>query len=686
MKVLIVDDQIENSYLLQSLLEGYKHEVILASNGKIALDVLLENPVDLVISDILMPTMDGFTLCREIRKTDKLKNIPFIAYTATYTGPKDEELAMQLGVNAFIIKPCEPLILMQIINEVMEAAQRGEINFPSPSITENVVLKLYNERLVRKLEQKMLEAENEVIARRQAMVALERSEELLKATQKISKIGGWEWDVEKKLIYWTEELYRIHDMDPVQVPENAKNLINKSLECYSEADRKYISRAFIRCLKYAEPFVIERWITTKQGRELYVRSSGKPVVENGKLVKIYGDFQDLTERKNAEKEQSELQEQLRQAQKLDSIGQLAGGVAHDFNNILTVILGTAEDLQERLLPADPIAKDLEEIIKAGRRGANLTRQLLTFSRKHVIKVQLVNLNNLLEDMQKMLLRLIREDVQIEIVPDKELGLIKADLGHIEQIILNLIINAREAMPVGGKIKVETSNFFPDEAFILSNSEIQPARYVSLKVSDTGIGMDENTLKHLFDPFFTTKEKQKGTGLGLSTVYGIVRNLKGYIKVNSKLGKGTTFTVLLPQSDDSPDNMESEDAFTEDKPKPKLVMIIDDDPYICGMTGKMVAKLGFQVITALSGKEAMEKIESENLLPNLVITDVVMPGLNGFEFLALLRAKQPAIQAIVISGYTAKAIEQYGKLDPETPFIQKPFSRAELEEAILRALG
>jgi len=686
MKILIVDDHIENNYLLQSLLEGHKHEVYVANNGKSALDLLHENSIDLVVSDILMPVMDGFSLCREIRKNEKLKHIPFIAYTATYTGPQDEELAKRIGANAFIIKPCEPMELLQKIYEVMEIDSSKEPEFAPEMDTENDILKLYNERLVRKLEQKMLEAEQEVIARRRAMKDLKRSEELLKETQRISKIGGWEWDVENKLIYWTEELYRIHDMDPIAVPENAETLVKKSLECYSETDRKFIARAFMRCLKYSEPFVIERWITTKQGRVLYVRSTGKPVVENGKLVKVYGDFQDLTERKQAEKEQKELQEQLRQVQKLDSIGQLAGGVAHDFNNILTVILGNAEDLLERLLPEDPIAKDIEEIVKAGRRGASLTRQLLTFSRKHMVKAQRLNLNSILEDMQKMLLRLIREDVQIEIIPARDLGYIIADLVHIEQIILNLIINARQAMPAGGKIKVETSNFRPDENYIRYNPDILPARYVALKVSDTGIGMDDDTLKHLFDPFFTTKVKQNGTGLGLTTVYGIVRNLKGYIKVNSKPGKGTSFKILFPQSDESSEETEPEDVFTVTNRNPKLVMIVDDDPFICDMTGKMVSKLGYRVVTAFSGNDALEKIKTENLKPDLVITDVVMPGLNGFEFLVELKIMQPDVKSIVISGYTEKVVGQYGKLDPGTLFVQKPFSRSELEYAILRVLG
>jgi C4-dicarboxylate-specific signal transduction histidine kinase len=333
-----------------------------------------------------MPVMDGFTLCREIRKNDKLKHIPLIFYTATYTGAKDEEFAEKIGANAFLIKPADPRDIMDTLERVLEQSKNKSFEIPVTTEYEQEVQKLYSERLVRKLEQKMLEAEQEALARKQAMKVLHRNERLLKATQRVSNLGGWEWEVAYKKMYWTDQVYLIFDLDLGKYKGvDDRKMFELLMQCYDEADRKKIKCSFVNCRINAIPYSIEGWITTSKGNKKYICTAGSPITKDGKVTNVYGYFQDITKRKYAEMKENELNEQLSQAQKLITIGQLAGGVAHDFNNILTVIMGNAEIALSQLSPDNPIKADIDEIMKAGKRASNLTKQLLTFSRKQIVK-------------------------------------------------------------------------------------------------------------------------------------------------------------------------------------------------------------------------------------------------------------------------------------------------------------
>ncbi|HQQ67288.1 MAG TPA: response regulator, partial [Candidatus Cloacimonadota bacterium] len=383
MKILIVDDQSENLYLMQSLLESQGHEVFSALNGQLALEMMKRSTMDLVLSDILMPVMDGFTFCREVRKNPVYSHIPFIIYTATYTGKQDEELALKIGADGFIVKPCEPDEFLSRVQMIVENKQKSEHSTTPAGTSEQEILKLYNERLVRKLEQKMLELEKEVEARKKALEALQRSEELLKSSQALGKMGGWEYDGKSGKMFWSDELYRLHDIDPADPA--AEDLVFRSLECFPEDSQVALKAAMDEMMTRGTPYEIESWFTSRKGRKIYVRNAAQGIFEDGKFIRANGIIQDITERKEAQIKQEELAEQLRQAQKLDTIGQLAGGVAHDFNNVLTVILGYAEDLLQSLNAQDPIYADIQEILSAGNRASSLTRQLLTFSRKQIIQ-------------------------------------------------------------------------------------------------------------------------------------------------------------------------------------------------------------------------------------------------------------------------------------------------------------
>lgn len=683
MKILNVDDQAENLYLLKSLLAPQGHELFDASNGKEALEVISKNEIDLVISDILMPVMDGFSLCRELRSKTEYNHIPFIIYTATYTGEQDAELARKIGADDFIVKPCEPEYLLNRINKIIAEIQILEHHRAKQIADDDTVLKLYNERLIRKLEQKTMELEEEIAERRKALVALQRSEGLLTATQALGKMGGWVYDMASQTMYWTKEMYHLHEIDPDS--PRAERLVEISLHCFPPDTQKKVIAAMNEISEKGTPYEIESWFTTMKGRKIFVLASAAAEMADGKVDRVFGTFQDITERKQAEENQKKLEEQLRQAQKLDSIGQLAGGVAHDFNNILTVILGYSEEIMNTLNDKDPIKEDLQEILDAGRRASNLTRQLLTFSRKHSNKPQLVNLNEVISNLHKMLMRLIGEDVEFDLDMAETLPLILADVGQIEQVIMNLVINAREAMQMGGKLKIKTFEFRTNDEFKKQHPLIEGEHYVALKVSDTGCGMDKETKDRIFEPFFTTKDKAHGTGLGLPTVYGIVRQAGGHIHVESTPGKGASFLILIPVSDEIQSIEKQKQNIQKTSGNQELVLVVEDDDAISELTGRIIQKMGFKVLLAESADKAMVMIEDEGIRPRLVVADVVMPGLSGLELSHIIHFKHPEIGVVLMSGYTAEVIAKHGDLDINTPFIQKPFSRNDLSQKITQAL-
>src|SRR5436309_3501016 len=422
---------------------------------------------------------------------------------------------------------------------------------------------------------------------------------------------------------------------------------------------------FGRVLRGEPRPTIQFRILTKTGPYRVAEFSASAQLRDGKLLGILGIGRDVTERLG-------LEQQLRQAQKMEAVGRLAGGIAHDFNNILPAITGHADLLLEDLGHHDPRRADVDEIRRSAERAAGLTRQLLAFSRQQVLQPKVVDLNALVLDMDKLLRRLIGEDVELATVLDPTLGRVTADPGQLEQVIVNLAVNARDAMPQGGKLTLETRNIDLDSSYTLEHSLVKPGPYVQLTVSDSGIGMDEETQAHAFEPFFTTKPRGQGTGLGLAMVYGTVKQSGGFIWVYSEPGRGATFKIYLPRVD-APVESAAPPAPVERPPRgSETVLLAEDEPAVRAIARQALERQGYTVLAAPSGADALALAAQHGATIHLLLTDVVMPGMSGRDLADRLTAQRPGIRVLYISGYTDNAIVRHGMLEPGLAYLQKPF--------------
>ncbi|MBI5634515.1 MAG: PAS domain S-box protein [Nitrospirae bacterium] len=412
-------------------------------------------------------------------------------------------------------------------------------------------------------------------------------------------------------------------------------------------------------------------------KDIWVLASADPIVaENGHMTGAVHIVRDITEQKN-------LQLQLLQAQKMESIGRLAGGVAHDFNNLLSAIIGYTELTLLKLPPESPLKDHLLTVKEAGEKAAELTHRLLAFSRKQVLQMQPINLKKSLESMVKMMSRMVREDISLELHTDASLATIMADPVQIEQIVMNLIVNARDSMPNGGKLIIETANAYLDDDFIVRHENVERGAYVLLSVSDTGIGMNKKVQERIFEPFFTTKGIGEGTGLGLATVYGIVKQHNGYIYVYSEVGKGTTFKIYLPVSRDKKaeqPEMEQEVMIGGKE----TIIVVDDDPSIRKLIRDILQPLGYRLLIAENGDEALKIAGTEGPV-DVLLTDVIMPNMNGRELADIFLRDYPEVKIVFMSGYTDETITQQGVLKKGDILIQKPLSPAKLTNRLREIL-
>ncbi|MBN2530910.1 MAG: response regulator [Deltaproteobacteria bacterium] len=670
MNVLIVDDQEENLYLLESLLRGSGHAVRLAFNGAEALEILKEDGIDLIISDILMPVMDGFQLCRKVRNDDTLRAIPLIFYTATYTSSKDEEFALNIGADRFIVKPCEPDIFLKAVHEVMAdtAARRGKVSNRN-QIEDGELFKLYSERLVRKLEQKVLEMESEIQAHQETQKKLHESEEkfrnifqkhlavkliidpdngdIVEANEAAEKFYGWTGDQLRQM--------RIQDINILSSDE-----VNEAMKKASTMERTR--------------FEFRHRLSDGSIKDVEVFSSRIDIKEKSLLHSI---IHDITEHKRSEEERESLRAQFIQAQKMESVGQLAGGVAHDFNNMLSVILGQTELALSRISPKDPLHAVLGEILNAANRSADITRQLLAFARKQTIAPKVLDMNAIVADMLKIIKRLIGEDIVLTWLPADDLWSVKIDPSQIEQILANLCINARDAIGGVGRITIETHSVAFGTADCAAHEDFLPGDFVLLTVSDDGSGMDSETQSHIFEPFFTTKAKGEGTGLGLATVYGIVKQNGGFINTYSEPGVGTTFRIYFPRHLVTADNIVREIVTETPLSRGETVLLVEDEEPIRAMGCAMLESLGYRTMIAATPTEAIRMAQECDGRIDLLFTDVVMPEMNGRDLANRLHSRYPDIGILFMSGYTSDVIAQRGILEDGINFIQKPFSMRNL---------
>ena len=452
-----------------------------------------------------------------------------------------------------------------------------------------------------------------------------------------------------------------------------------------DREKAMIAGGEIRAKYHVE---LEYRFKKKDGEYIWIRDELLMVPDaRGNPVEIVGARIDASERRQMEEQRRKLEAQLYQARKLEAIGTLAGGVAHDFNNLLTTILGHAGMLLMELRKDDPLYEDMIEIKKAGERGADLTRRLLAFSRKETRRPELLDLNQTVGEMEKMLRRLIREDIELVISPGRDLGPVYMDPTQMDQIIMNLVVNARDAMPDGGTLTIETANVELDRAYFWEHGiENQPGSYVMLAVTDTGIGMDEETKAQIFDPFFTTKDRRTGTGLGLATVYGIVKQNRGYIWTYSEPGQGATMKVYLPRAGEVLEprrsgDMEAEGGLTGTE----TILVVEDNEQVLSMTLKILDRYGYRTLAARAGDEAVRVSRDFEGKIHLLLTDVIMPGMSGKELAERLRSERPDMKVLFMSGYTQNIIIQKGVLPADIHYIQKPFSTEGLARKVRESL-
>lgn len=430
---------------------------------------------------------------------------------------------------------------------------------------------------------------------------------------------------------------------------------------------------------------VEFRVRRASGDYVAVQAVGRNLLAERSIHAVVWNIREITERKQAEAERARLQEQLQQAMKMEAVGRLAGGVAHDFNNLLTVIAGNIELAKDEVAPGSPLAHTLSEVAKATDSAAALTRQLLAFSRRQIVDPRRVNLSTLVEDLQKMLRRLVGEDIAFVVRLRSDLGTIRVDPAQIEQVIVNLVVNARDAMPTGGRLTIETDNVRLDEAYCQAHVGVEPGAYVMLAVSDNGQGMSAQVRSRIFEPFFTTKERERGTGLGLAMVFGVVAQARGTIEVYSEVGLGAVFKIYLPRVDEPADTLQLRPAMLAVAKGNETVLIVEDDPSVRQVAASMLSRLGYRVLVAVHGDEALRLARENCGRIDVLMTDIVMPGMNGRELAEHVRSLYPRTRVLYTSGYTEDVIIRHGIQQEDVAFVGKPYSMQTLASKLRQVL-
>ncbi len=524
----------------------------------------------------------------------------------------------------------------------------------------------------------------DITEQRRIEEALRENERLLAKSQEIGQLGSWELDLLSGRLSWSEQTHRIFGLPPTD--------FGASYQAFMEAvhpdDRAAVDQAYRGSVREGrDSYEIEhRLVRRATGEIRWVLERCEHIKDSaGKIVRSVGMVQDITEQKRAEEEKARLQQQLLQAQKMESIGRLAGGVAHDFNNMLMVILGHAEVALSQAAPEDPLAPHLRDILEAARHSAELVRQLLTFARQQPVAPRVLDLNAAVAGMLKMLQRLLGENIELVWMPGPELWPVRLDPAQVDQLLANLCLNGRDAIRGTGRITIGTENAVVGEAERERHPTLAAGECVRLFVSDSGAGMSPEVVEHLFEPFFTTKELGKGTGLGLATVYGIVTQNRGAIEVRSAPGHGTTFEILLPRC-------ESEASPAPDggrglrKGQGETVLLVEDERMLLELGRRMLEGLGYTVLAAASPGEALRRAGSFAGEIHLLLTDVVMPQMNGRELARALCARRPGMKCLFVSGYAQNGVVRQGEVEEGLHFLQKPYSLGELAAKVRQALG
>jgi PAS domain S-box-containing protein len=651
--ILIVEDDEGVALLERRALERRGFRVSKVTTGAEALDALQNGLHDLVIMDYRLPdSTTGLDLLAKIKARGY--DLPIIMVTG-FSNESTAIEALRQGVRDFIPKTTHYLdYLPDAVERVLKAVRTER------QLTEHVY----------RLEQEMAE-------RKEAEEALRQSEATTRAIVESAIDCIISIDNEGRITEFNPAAVRTfgYAREAVMGQDLAEKIIPASFrDSHRQGLLRYGATGEGRVLGKR----IEITAMRADGTVFPVELAVNAVSQEGP-TRFTASLRDLTERKL-------LEDQLRQAQKMEAVGQLAGGVAHDFNNLLTIIIGYSDVLLTDETVAAPQRADmLRQIHKAAEKAALLTRQLLAFSRKQILEPRILNLNDVVSDMEKMLRRLIGEDITVRTSLSADLSQISADAGQIEQVIMNLAVNARDAMPSGGELCIETQNTELDSSYADSHVEVKPGRYVMLAISDSGCGMDEATRARIFEPFFTTKEQGKGTGLGLATVYGIIKQSGAFIWVYSEPGQGTTFKIYFPMVEQSGERRHRGSDRHQPLRGNETILLVEDDAGVRALSRNILEMFGYTVLEAADPAEAVRICESYSGHIDALLTDVVMPHMNGRRLSELLQPQRPEMKVLFMSGYTDDAVVRQGVLQAGVNFVQKPFTPVALAGKVREVL-
>ncbi len=693
--VLIVDDNEENRYYLQMLLGGSGYHVVAARHGQQALEMARRAAPDVVVSDLLMPVMDGHTLLRHWKQDTRLGHIPFVVYTATHTEAEDEKLVLDLGADAFILKPAEPDAFLKALEDVESCAgvARPQTETGIPATANAGLFRQYSIALVRKLEEKTHELEKanrqlrEDIERHEELEErLRRSEERFRLLARATNDAIWDWDIMSDTRWWGMGFANLFGYEHGRLRPNE----DAWLLLVHPEDRGEIAR----CLELVLHGMDESWsaeyrMQRSDGTWSHVEDRGYVIRdERGRAVRMIGGMTDVSER-------VALEEQIRRSQRLEAVGQLTGGVAHDFNNLLTVVLGNADTLTEQL-QHEPELQELARIIStAAERGSDLTRRLLAFARKQSLAPRAVDLSVLLQEMLPLLRHALGSNIPIALEIHSATPLPDAfiDPALLENAILNLGVNARDAMPDGGHLTLSLSERQLGENIVEDDMPVSAGHYLCLNVSDTGSGIAAEARQHIFEPFFSTKMEGKGSGLGLAMVHGFLHQSGGHITLASEPGRGCTFRLYLPVAAagtaDAPARAPAPDP---DERIPtghgETILLVEDNPLVRQSVTHLLLSLGYHVIDADNADSAIDLLKSDTGI-DLLFSDIVMPGRGGVKLADSAVRLRPNLPIVLTSGYT----EQKNGVDDEQgrdshgryPVLYKPYHRRALAQYLRAAL-